>query len=64
MLIRMDLTLFIPSNYRGINLSGPSNFHCWGKKNWRNKNYFYHHQILCVWMFVFFSHVLKQKGVQ
>ena len=27
------LTLFIPSNYRGINLSDPSHFQCWGKKN-------------------------------
>ena len=26
------LTLFIPSNFRGINLSGPSNFQCWGRK--------------------------------
>ena len=32
------LTLFIPSNYRGINLSGPSNFQCWGKtKNQKPK---------------------------
>ena len=28
----MELTLFIPSNFRGINLSGPSNFRCWGRK--------------------------------
>ena len=27
-----SLTLFIPSNFRGINLSGPSNFQCWGRK--------------------------------
>ena len=27
-----ELTLFIPSNYRGMNLSGPSNFQCWGRK--------------------------------
>ena len=26
------LTQFIPSNFRGINLSGPSNFQCWGRK--------------------------------
>ena len=25
-------TLFIASNFRGINLSGPSNFQCWGRK--------------------------------
>ena len=28
----VTLTLFIRSKYRGINLSGPSNFQCWGKK--------------------------------
>ena len=27
-----DLTQFIPSNFRGINLSGPSNFQFWGRK--------------------------------
>ena len=30
--VSRTLTLFIPSNYRGINLSGPSNFQCRGKK--------------------------------
>ena len=26
------LTPFMSSNFRGINISGPSNFQCWGRK--------------------------------
>ena len=32
MVFGRGLTLFIPSNFRGIYLSGPSNFQCWGRK--------------------------------
>ena len=30
--VKLCLTLFIPRYFRGISLSGPSNFHCWGRK--------------------------------
>ena len=32
------LTQFIPSNFRGINLSGPSNFQCWAEKRLLQQN--------------------------